>query len=521
MVHNTGIPPRIHFLLAIIGLAGVIIILLATSRFGAGLSPDSIGYIAAARNLAAGKGYLWYNGEPLASWPPLYPSILAIVDYFFGIDPLSSAHVINASVFGLIVYLTGLLIFRYVVPFPAFLILGTTFVLISKPLLSIAVMTWSEPLFILFVLLFLLSVKSYLDNEDIISFVVLSVSAALACLTRYIGVTIIISGIAIFLLLGKRGIWDRLKLSLLFGAISGLPLILWFVRNCAVSGIPTGYRDPSNTALYQNVLITLYRILTWFLPSKFAVSSYSILYFFTLNFKPLLIVTVLSLIACSLVILYHSKLKTLLLGLTPVFIVTVIYIIFLIISSTIVHIDKIDNRLLSPVFIPLVLVVLSGLSTLVQLSKLLLKRFSTKRIHSFMAIIFCMVLLVLFTGTVENIQFLRAQGCGGYNSKKWRESKTVHYLRHQPLQNEYPIYSNDPYALYIFTGFIARFSPLIKTDLSSLRGNWPDLTPAYFIWFDENHSNHYYTPHNLQSITNFSLVFELGDGAIYVVNGKK
>ena len=46
-------------------VAAVALVLVNTSRYGAGISPDSTSYVAAARNLLAGRGY---TGPLLELW---------------------------------------------------------------------------------------------------------------------------------------------------------------------------------------------------------------------------------------------------------------------------------------------------------------------------------------------------------------------------------------------------------------------------------------------------------------------
>ena len=68
----------IQIALGILGFIGASIVLILTSRHGAGLTPDSAAYIS-ARNLAEGNGFLTYNGLHLVVQPPLYPIMLAAV----------------------------------------------------------------------------------------------------------------------------------------------------------------------------------------------------------------------------------------------------------------------------------------------------------------------------------------------------------------------------------------------------------------------------------------------------------
>lgn len=153
-------------------------VFLSTSRYGAGLSPDSVGYIGTARNLTIGAGFNSYDGAPVVVWPPLYPALLALVSGIFKGDPLFLANVLNALIFGLIVYVGGVLTFKHLSTFPALAFVGTLAILVSIPLFQVSVMAWSEPLFILLLLLSLLLANSYLYKNDIISLILLSLSVA-------------------------------------------------------------------------------------------------------------------------------------------------------------------------------------------------------------------------------------------------------------------------------------------------------------------------------------------------------
>jgi hypothetical protein len=87
----TGIAVKYRLPLAMLGLIAAGISLLATYRYGAGLSHDSVEYVAAARHIAHGAGAVTFDGSPLVAWPRLYPALLATIDWAFAIDPLSSA----------------------------------------------------------------------------------------------------------------------------------------------------------------------------------------------------------------------------------------------------------------------------------------------------------------------------------------------------------------------------------------------------------------------------------------------
>ncbi len=149
----TAISIKYRLFLIALGIIGTSIILLSTNLYGVGLSYDSVGYIATARNIADGIGSVKYDGTSLVNQPPLYPAILAVIKYVLGIDPLSSARIVSACLFGLIIYMSGLLTPKYFASSTVFTIIGALSVLISKPLFEVSIMALSEPLFIFFIIL--------------------------------------------------------------------------------------------------------------------------------------------------------------------------------------------------------------------------------------------------------------------------------------------------------------------------------------------------------------------------------
>ena len=178
---------------------GVVLVLLATARYGAGLSPDSVGYITVARSLVVATGI----PPSFISQPPLFPAILAAAGYVLQADPLFIAHLVNAFVFGLIICLSTLLFFKHLYGSAVLAFMGTIYVVFSEPLLEVSVMAWTEPLFVCFVVGFLISLHSYLEKRSRISFALSLLLSALACLTRYIGVTLVFTGVVAMLLCYK------------------------------------------------------------------------------------------------------------------------------------------------------------------------------------------------------------------------------------------------------------------------------------------------------------------------------
>ena len=502
--------------LAILSVIGSIAILLSTRHYGAGLSPDSVGYIATARHIATGAGTITYDGTPLLAQPPLYPALLATIDYIFGIDPLSSAHIVNAILFGLIVYLSGLLFLKHLKSSTAFALLGTVSVLVAVPLIRVSLMAWSEPLFICFVLLYLIFCEAYLAKADTTSLLLLSLSVALACLTRYIGVVFILTGVVSILLVRRDSLRVKFRHLFIFISISALPIGIWVIRNYFLSGTLFGPRASSIYTLSQNLTFVFDTFLSWYIPERIS-EHRSIL--------TLLSVTVGFLAGLSAKGNW-SKVRTSLLEIGPLLLFTIAYVGFLGISSTTTAYDQIGNRLLSPVFVSITLLLLFLASKI--LTSLTEQWLSQKHVNILLTAAIAMWLIHPARGTISSITNTMSQG-QGYSSESWRNNQTIeHLLQNRTLESKCVIYSNAPDAVYILANLTAKMIPMrtgyhsteVVNDISNLRGSWPEEGSACLVWFSRKNRKHLFTVDELQTIANVQQIIHLKDGAVYSVTRK-
>ncbi len=377
-----------------------------------------MGYIATARHIATGTGAVTGDGTPLLVQPPLYPALLATIDYVFGIDPLSSAHIVNAVLFGLIVYLSGLLFLEHLKSSAVFALLGTASVLVAVPLVQVSLMAWSEPLFICFVLLYLILSKSYLAKADTTSLLLLSLSVALACLTRYIGVIFILTGVVSVLLFRRDSPRVKFKHLFLFILISALPIGIWVIRNYFLSGTLFGPRAASIYTLSQNSTFAFNTFLSWYIPGRIS-EHRSIL---------MLLSATIGFLAGLSIRGNWSKVRTVLLEIGPLLLFIIAYVGFLLVSSTTTNYDQIGNRLLSPVFVSITLLLLLSASKI--LTSLTEQRLSQKRANILLAVAIALWLVCPARATMSSITNAMSQG-QGYSGKSWRNSQTIEYL----LQN--------------------------------------------------------------------------------------
>lgn len=516
-----------------LGIIGTFLVFYATGKYGIGISPDSVAYISTARNIVqkffvGGGRFVQFNGQPFLSWPPLFPIVLSILG-FIGIDPLTGAKLINAAAFGLIVFFSGYF-FLYNRISRSLVFLATLFVLTSIPLLKVSVMAWSEPLYTLFSLTFLLTFSHALRQKSLAMFVFSSVVASLACLQRYLGISLVITGLLTILFIEKQmSICKKMRYTLLFCFFSITPLLLWVFRNYYSTGTFTGYRFPAFFSLSQNILLTFNVFTLWFLPDFFPALSRLLLFMIFVGCFILVCIRI-----------PHSREKEVKdsQGVQKVSIVVVYLITYttvLIISSSRFATEPINDRLLAPLF---PLVILMVCTTIESISYWLNSILSRWRGITLIFTIFLFFLLIYQAyRTFQMISQWKVEGAGDdfygrsyYGQRAWQESPMIKWLRQHSLQGQ--IYSNEPVPLYILTGIIAGQSP--RKDFVAQFKNELIVNKdkdCFLIWFEDNlngrkrllmHENEVSPLAELKDEFELIEIISFSDGGIYqFINPKK
>ena len=236
-------PDRFTLLLAALAVLGAVLILARQVTYGVGLSADYATYLSTARSLSAGEGFVHIHGWSYLHWPPLYPLLLAAAGLFV-FAPYDVAGPLNAAIFGLTLFVAGQYLRRHVRH--PFLVLWACLAIMSAiPLTRVASHAISEAPFILFVTLSLVRTSALLDSGKRADLIWAAAFASLAFLTRYIGVTLIITTLP--LLIFRRGAapLEKAKRMGLYLSIAVLPTALWLLRNFLVHGRYDGRRTPS------------------------------------------------------------------------------------------------------------------------------------------------------------------------------------------------------------------------------------------------------------------------------------
>lgn len=213
-------------LLGTVSLIGVCLVLLSTSKWGVILEDDSAYYLLMAHLF---ENYSFNNDLLeifLSNLQPLFPFVLSW-GHFIGIDLPEGARWFNSILFGLNIILIGIVTKKYTSS--AWLGLSAALLMLSAPdILKIHLTAMSEPLFIFFMLIWLLLLLDYLKNSKLSALIFASIIVALAAMTRFAGIPVVATGLFGVLFLNKeKGFIHKFVHAVIFVSIPCLSLFLY------------------------------------------------------------------------------------------------------------------------------------------------------------------------------------------------------------------------------------------------------------------------------------------------------
>lgn len=484
----------------ILAFIGGALVLFGTSRYGIGLSPDSVNYVHCARHLAMGEGFQTLNNGHFVEWPPLYPLILSVAG-FLGIDPLVGAHWVNAVLYALLI-LAAHHLFRQHIEQHALVVAGTISAVFCMHVVSFTLMAWSETLFALMVVLFSIQLNDAVRMPAKRAFSGALLWVVLASLTRYVGVALIAAGVAAILVFQNRPIKQRLKQAMLFLVASALPIALWMLRNWWFGDGFAGQRTSAMVSLPEAMMSTLHVLSVWMAPPTAAFGWRMILLAF--------VVGGLSWIAFARrihVISAGSDDRSLGVLIT----VFGLYVTAIVFISGITSVDILPFRYLSVVYIPGICILFS------MFSRLRRHGACVQKIGRWVSIgLFVPWFLYLSSGLYFLLHTAIWDGAGGYASNKWQRSATLQYLKSHPLRGV--IYSNGVDALYILNGQTGHQIPHADRADPAWCGDHQEGEQPYLVWFNAIDWRTYMaTPDQLGAYFTLLPHRRFSDGAIYIV----
>lgn len=405
------------FLAAVIAITALKLLM---AYGGIGISPDSVEYLTTAENIRLHGRIVDFTGEAMVIFPAGYPSLLAGILLLTGKSVLQFAPVLNHILLAGILFLTNHILNGFIKHNWLLKLAILVAIACTRGVLQVYSMLWSETLFVFLSLAFIIALHSYLHTHRLRQLLLLALVAGMAVFTRYAGVVLLGTGSILLLADPESGLRKRIWHCFLFNLISIIPVTLNLLHNHKVSGTLTGEREPALSSFADNMNSIGVTLSEW-LP----------VWHVELTGKILLS---LLLLGAGCVVVYRwlqqqffSSYQTL----TAAFFLA--YTSFMLLVATFSRFEELNNRLLLPVYIPLLLMLTGwGYTAAKSLSGL--------RKIGLLAVCFCLYTAFHFHQYKQNSAAwngIKDAGIPGYTEDSWKQSETLAYIRsHKPGANE-------------------------------------------------------------------------------------
>jgi hypothetical protein len=479
---------------------GFFIIYLFTRHNGIGICPDGVVYTTAAENLRTNGTYTDFTHGPVIDFPAFYSIFLSGIMLLTGLKILVFAPYLNAFLFAIIIYLAGNIMEQFEFRSKWYKAAILSAIVLSPGLLEDYSMMWSETIFILFLLLFIMAMHRYLEINSRKALIAAAVITSIACVTRYAGITIIATGGIFILLNTKLSLWKRFADGIIFSVISSSLLVINLWRNYHFSETLAGDREQSTTPLIQNVHDTGVVFSDW-LP------------FLRENYITAVVVTIAIIAGLSIFILKKLFQDRRIAGYENISaFFALFYILFMIVTATISRFEPLNSRFMTPAFIFLLW---SGSNWLIFFShqtKASVKKWSFAALGIFMLFSFQWNQLAADAETWDGV---KDAGIPGYTEDEWTKSETVLFIQKDSLhfKKGYTIYSDANDAIYWFTKRAGEFLPA-KEYKPGVKEFLND-PHCYVVWFDDGENFDLVDKTFLTETKKMKLVKQFNDGAIY------
>jgi hypothetical protein len=448
-----------------------VLIVLFTRHSGIGISPDSVQYLSVANHIVERFAFTDFNNEPFVLFPLGYPVFLALIKCLSPIAITNSLAFVNAIIFSAILFCCSSIL-RASIKGNVFLRLLVLLLLACSPaLLEVYTMLWSETLFILISLFFVLAAKKYLNQSSISNLLLLACIAAIGFSVRYVGIVFILTGGALILFNPQLKFTQKILHGLLMGIVGASLALFNLVRNSMVSGTYTGVREKALRSFWDN-LQDIGAVIGYWFPIPEAQQHLAIV-----------LLVVFFLIVFILIVYHFLQTQYYNRYSTIIALFFLVYSFFMLITASISRFETLSSRLMSPIFIPMILLMSFFVHRLMQ--------GKTRTVRLFLGLIF----LGLY-GYVQFHQFklnsdtwegVGVAGIPGYSEDQWTKSPMVAFIKKDMEIYQPPVFANANDALYYLTGIntVALPHKDILKEIEQFKTN----KHYYLIWFFYGENN--------------------------------
>ncbi|MDR3716552.1 MAG: hypothetical protein P4L51_27415 [Puia sp.] len=504
-----------------VAIGGFLIIYALTRHSGIGVSPDSIVYMSSAANFVEHGVLKDYQNVPIADFPCFYPLFLSGLLFITRLKVMDFAPVLNGLLFALLIYGWGWVMERFRVCSKIYKWILLVIIATSPCLLEVYSMLWSETLFMLWILLLMPALRHYGRARSTGSVLVVGLITAMACITRYAGITLAGTAGLFILLGGSLKPLKKIAHLFLFGLVSASLLTLNLIRNNLVNGTLTGWREKGITSFGQNLHDLGSVFCDWlpFFNGRYAgAAALAVCWFGLLAF--LFVRRLVRWFAASpplpavepdtIGFWSYENMAT---------VFFIVYFLFILLSATFSRFQTLNSRLLSPLFIPWVLGASSWVPSLFR--QLATGRRRRWRIPALIAALLaagCFLWGQKQTDA-ETWDGVKDAGIPGYTEDPWRNSETVKYIRDnktffENFSKRYTLYSNANDAVWFLLGGL-HADMLPHKDFKNDIAEFLAEKTFYVFWFNDASNPDLLTIPFISSHVRMVEEHHFEDGAVY------
>jgi hypothetical protein len=488
--------PHIDSIIA--ALIGGVFIILYTNHNGLGISPDSIYYISASDAWVKGNGWIQFDQTPLVMFPLGYPFLLGILHFIFPQGIIIFMPVVNALLFASVILMSGVMLekinssrwFKWIL---------LLLIVASPTLIEIYSMLWSETVFIAEILVFIFYAQNYLTKASFNNLCFMALVAALATITRFAGVTLIMTGCLLLFFDHRLNLIQKINKLFIFGCLSISLLVINLSRNFYLTNTFTGIRQKGQTPFTTNLKLIGEVISDW-LPS----SNYII------EFSPIIGTLFMIVLAYFL----YKNLKDLSHKYYEKIVATfsIVFASFMLVSATLSRYEPINSRLMSPLYIPfLFTLVINGKSLIQFVRTSFLKIF----IQSALSILSILALFEFGVNDQANYVKVHEGGIGGYSDDDWAFSPLLKELQvnHSYFKIGQPVYSNASHAVSYYVYEHVSILPE-KVHVQKVEA-FNQIPLNILIWFHNEDNFDLLSLEEIKLHKNLTILKEFKDGIIF------
>ena len=440
---------------------------------GVGWSWDTSDYVAVGKNFANGNGLLDTTGIPMTVRPPGLSILIGVGDWF-GLSTNMTARLLNAICAAIVVLATHQLL-RVAQTKISTRTIATAFVAFSPALFWQYSMIWSEPPFIALVAVaMIISLRPISTNK----FVSLAVLFIALFFIRYVGpvFAIAIAMASAFFDRRQLGLFKSAMTNFLTLAVSLIPVWFWLQRNENIDGTLTGARTPGGGSLLDPLKTFAATLGSWLAASPVEGGIY--LSWSDYPEKTKILGVLFMLIIVVLLAVYVVRQFTERSGLAQSSVlvlsasISVIYIVFSAYRFVHFELGPLDNRMMIPIYVPLVLVVAILIDNI---------RVSSSLLRTTSKVIF--VLFVAFQAVSSIDDVIGFGRDGRYWSAQAFQDQPIHqFVKTLPTSSS--LMSNQPQQLFA----VWQWSSVFNQYQLELAQN-ADCDRRYFVWYKSTYDD--------------------------------